>query len=64
MKKKNLGHPSYLIVSCTGYHILADVWDQIKHNKRPLLPVYKKSVICRLSWNDLRGLLESVLLPV
>ena len=41
MKKKNLGHPSYLSVSCTGYHILADAWDQTKHNKHPLPPIQR-----------------------
>ena len=45
--KKNLGHPSFLFVSCTGYHTLADAWDQIKHNKRPLRPIYRKKVICK-----------------
>jgi hypothetical protein len=38
MKKRNLGHPSYLNVSCTGYRILADAWYQTKHNKRLLPP--------------------------
>ena len=34
-----MGRPFYLNVPCIGYHILVDVWDQTKHNKRQLLPV-------------------------
>ena len=42
MLEKNEEEFGSSVVSCTGYHILADAWGQTKHNKRPLPPTSTK----------------------